>query len=350
MFRSTYRRFQHLPSVLFECRRRLRNIYDDSAALEVTYMSNCRDRTIIPFFTFCAVSVCMVGYCSNQAFSQSWNSNSFHIVVQGHQSPNCNPASGDGVNLVRCSLKVHISGEQKNPVEKDFVLPWETASVEEVVAVAPDSVVFVGEMLNGFHQVSIYSIVSSKIIFKQLAYKVSLSPRQDLIAYQTYQPPHGGQTPFVEIEIVSIRDLVVGHPLEQRTIFGPNPNPESRKVPQDQGQSLCSETMFWSKNEQWIAFCTVDQSETSEKIILASAQKESASVLVKQMDINGLCDQMNQARSVRCTLFIKQIDIDSASVDLVLRSMGSKGYQEGQVKYPLHAFNKVTEGKASSVQ
>jgi hypothetical protein len=282
--------------------------------------------------------VCLFLIQSQFVYSQTWTSNSLSISVQGHESSACNPRSGDEINMKRCSIKMRVDRNGRTPVF--VVLPWETVSVQNAVAIDAKTILFMGMTQTGFYQISVYSDASKSIIYKQLAQKAALSPEHDFIAYETYQPPHGSEAPRVQIEIVSTRGIGSNRAWEQRVIFRAAPKSNSYIDQAEQGEWLCARDLFWSKSGDLIGFCTINVGLDFERLVLASAHLGVETTLVKQIDTKDICRQMGQRPNERCTLFVEKMSIGAAGVDVLLRSTGSKGYKEEQVNYPLESFSK----------
>ncbi len=167
------------------------------------------------FLAFCLGGP--IGIYSPSVIAETWKSGAFSITLEGHQSSQCNPRSGDSVNLERCSLKVHI--DRLNHPWADLVLPWQTASIEEVAVVDTKSILFVGLTQSGFHQITAFDIDNKVVVYKQLAAKVAISPEHDFVAYQIYQPPHGPETPSVQVGVLPTKDMEQFRAWKPQTIF-----------------------------------------------------------------------------------------------------------------------------------
>jgi len=145
-----------------------------------------------------SVGLLFMLFGSANGAAQTWTLGSLQVSIQGHVSPLCDSRAGDAENMLLCSLRGALF-KQGGHIES-FVLPWETSQVRNVVAIDGESIVVFGSTQGGFEQLSIFDIAKKTFVVTKLAAKTSLSPRQDLIAYQTYQPPHGGEEPVVEIK------------------------------------------------------------------------------------------------------------------------------------------------------
>lgn len=274
--------------------------------------------------------------------SQIWKSDSLQISVLGHASPACKPLVGDAPNMERCSLKVRISRTNSPPI--DTVLPWETVSVQDAVALDTRYILFMGKTQGAFHQFSIYSVASNSITYQQLAQKASLSPERAFVAYQSYQPPHGSQIPYVQIRVLPTRGPETDLLWKSRIVFDDRPtSPSHDSSGQQRGITLCSNELFWSKNERWIGFCTLNSSSDSQSLVLVPSHAGAEATLVKPIDTQSICRHMGQLSSERCTVFVERITIGTDSVDVQVRSTGSAGYKEERVSYPFASFRERPE-------
>jgi hypothetical protein len=271
------------------------------------------------------------------AYPQTWESESLKVSVAGYESSECNPAIGDEVNMKRCSLKVAIIKEGYPPIY--FVLPWETVQVQDAVVV-DQSIVFIGTTQAGFRQITVFSVKSHSIIYSRLAQKVAWSPRHNFLAYQAYQPPHGMESPHVRIEMLSVHLLNTRLMWDSSTTSDEMPNAGASTSPTGTGETLCSNNLFWSADEEWLGFCTQRNITNSDKLILVSATNKDQQALVRNLDTKQLCQQMAQSQADRCTIVISQMLIRSnMMVEVNLRSAGSSGYKSEQAEYSFTSFN-----------
>lgn len=254
------------------------------------------------------------------AIAQTWKIGGMRVSIEGHVSSLCNPRTGD---MHRCSLKGNISREARKP--ELFVLPWETVKVNNVIVVSDDSVVFFGATTLGFEQLSIYSISKKAFIFRQLAAKTSLSPRHDLIAYQSYHPPHGGEDPIVEVGVVFSSHVVQGGNWDSRIIF--RDNPQDGKGSEERGSFLCSSELAWSLDETWVGFCVGTLEANSERLILVSPNLNDPTISQKTLHVGDLCRATGQDPTYTCKIFVDQMAISENKITVTIRSMGSQGYR-----------------------
>jgi hypothetical protein len=271
-------------------------------------------------------------------YSQTWVSDSFNIAVLGHVSSACNPKVGDAVNMERCSIKVRIT--RKDQTSVDVVLPWETASVQNSVAIDAKTFLFIGATQAGYQQITVYSDASKSIVYKRLSKRASLSPTHDLVAFETYQPPHGSEIQRVQIEVVPTRDLKFNRAWKSKIVFGSVLNSNSKVDSAERGEYLCSGDLFWSRDESRIGFCTNNMDSGFEHLVLVSPYLIGETAIFKQIDTKSICRHMEQRPNERCTVFVEQMSIGADAVDVLLRSAGSNGYKEEQVSYQFKSFGK----------
>ena len=269
--------------------------------------------------------------------AQSWATGQYTITVQGQKSALCNPHSGDAVNMERCSLVIALKSKGENREISKVVLPWQTASVASAKAAGESAVVFFGRTSQGFEQLTFYDHASNSIRFSLLAQITSTSPSGDYIAYQEYQPPHGGATPNVEVGILSPAATTVDGKPNPGILFRGGSEPS--EAPTNPGTYRCSNQLIWSEDSSRVGFCVADIATGNERLILLDTNTRE--IFQSPLDHDRICKDAGQTPGTRCKIAVTTLAFQEGQIDIGVRSEGNRGTRDTHAQVPTSSLGRV---------